>query len=336
MCKPCKPIFDILRCFPVFNRSLQCILRIRAEVSWEPTPFDLSHNGGMKHPGSNPSSSMLSRPHVTEMIGSSQEETYLLNCLFDDWNKGIHILGNSKTRLRTFPSSFAWKITPIRALTNARIHGNHRKLRSNLHMLSGDCKNKLAISVVNQRNLEYLLLLTAHVQIDAVTWCTARCNLQSNSQLNVTVMWDTTHSPIPRLLSGENVTEDVLPEVNANQPAKHFQFVPDMCLHGCHVRKPILDSGAVPTIVCIAPGHHGSIFQNGSKSSVCATNLLNVLELFLDSGAVPTIVCIAGGHHSSVCQDRSKSSSCATNLLNIGLGDASAIVRITPCLDVSI
>ena len=44
----------------------------------------------------------------------------------------------------------------------------------------------------------------------------------------------------------------------------------------------ILDCCAVTTKVRIAPCHHGSICQNGSKGILCATNLLHVFKLSLD------------------------------------------------------
>ena len=83
--------------------------------------------------------------------------------------------------------------------------------------------------------------------------------------------------------------------------------------------QPILDCCAVTTKVRIAPCHHGSICQNGSKGILCATNLLHVLKLSSDCCAIPTTAWNAPCHHSSICQDRSKSIACCMNLLNVGL-----------------
>jgi hypothetical protein len=55
----------------------------------------------------------------------------------------------------------------------------------------------------------------------------------------------------------------------------------------------ISDSGAVTTIFSTAPGHHSSIGQDRSKSTACATNLLDIRQLILDAGAVTTIAFIA-------------------------------------------
>ena len=56
-------------------------------------------------------------------------------------------------------------------------------------------------------------------------------------------------------------------------------FCTDVLLN---VPKLILDSGAVTTKALNAPGHHGSICQNRSKSKPCATHLLDIPELILD------------------------------------------------------
>ena len=59
---------------------------------------------------------------------------------------------------------------------------------------------------------------------------------------------------------------------------------------------------------------NASILQNGSKSTACATKLLNILQLMLDSGAVTTIIWINPCHHGSICQNCSKSMGNTTNL----------------------
>ena len=65
-----------------------------------------------------------------------------------------------------------------------------------------------------------------------------------------------------------------------------------------HVHKLTLDLGAVPTTARTTPCHDSSIYQNPSKSTVCATNLLHILELILGFAAVITKDCLAPCHNS--------------------------------------
>ena len=84
-----------------------------------------------------------------------------------------------------------------------------------------------------------------------------------------------------------------------------------------HEAELILDTGAITTMILMAPCHDGSICQNRSKRVVSAMNLLHIPELLSDFGAISTVVWTAPCHHTSIRQDRSKSSSCVANPLNI-------------------
>ena len=83
-------------------------------------------------------------------------------------------------------------------------------------------------------------------------------------------------------------------------------FCPEVRLQGLHVPELVLDSRAVSTMVWWAPGHYGSICQDRSKSTKCATHLLNIHQLILDSGAITTMIWIAPCHTFPFCKIAAK------------------------------
>ena len=75
-----------------------------------------------------------------------------------------------------------------------------------------------------------------------------------------------------------------------------------------------MHSGAVTTMVWIAPGNDWSMSQDGSKCTSCGLNLPHIPQLVLDCASVTAITWIPPANHRSVSQDGSE---CATRRLNL-------------------
>ena len=78
----------------------------------------------------------------------------------------------------------------------------------------------------------------------------------------------------------------------------------------------LLDPGAITAIMQVAPCNNWAIYQDCSKRTICALNLLHISELVLDCGAIPTKMRTTPGHNGSISQDRSECPLCASNLLH--------------------